>query len=102
MKFSTTIFQQFRQPPYSQSLPCLNGQILTEVFNMAMRNAKVKDIADFFNKLVAAGKGEYWVDASTQDGASYDLWVSDENKDSDYSNGIAVVHDIIKSVTIGE
>lgn len=26
----------------------------------------------------------------------------DENKDSDYSNGIAVVHDIIKSVTIGE
>lgn len=69
---------------------------------MASRYAKVKDIADFFNKLVANGKGDYYVDASTQDGGSYDIWVSDENKDSEYSSGIAVVNDIIKSVTIGE
>ena len=69
---------------------------------MASRNAKVKDIADFFNRLVAEGKGDYWVDASTQDGACYDRCVSDENKDNDYCNGIAVVYDKLKLVTIGD
>ena len=44
---------------------------------MASRYAKVKDIADFFNRLVANGKGDYFVDASTQDGACYDIFVSD-------------------------
>lgn len=52
----------------------------------------MKTLADYF-----VGKN-----VSIYPGSSYDLWVSDENKDSDYSNGIAVVHDIIKSVTIGE
>lgn len=69
---------------------------------MASRFAKVQDVADFFNKLVAKGKGNYWVNVSAPDGDSYDLWVSDENKDSEYCNGFAVVDDIIKSVTIGE
>ena len=69
---------------------------------MASRNAKVKDIADFFNKLVANGKGDYNVEASTQDGASYDLFVSEENKDDEQCNGIAYVYDNLKLVTIGE
>lgn len=32
---------------------------------MASREATVKDIADFFNRLVAEGKGNYKVDVAT-------------------------------------
>lgn len=69
---------------------------------MASKEATVKDIADFFNKLVAAGKGEYHVEASTQDGASYGLFVSEEHKDDEQCNDIAYVYDNLKLVSIGE
>lgn len=69
---------------------------------MATKEATVKDIADFFNRLVAKGKGDYKVDASTQDGASYSIYISDEHKDSEQCNGIAYVYDKLKLVSIGE
>ena len=66
------------------------------------RKATVKDIADFFNNLVAEGKGDYAVDATTMDGASYDLFVREDAADYELCNGIACVYDKIKLVTIGE
>lgn len=67
-----------------------------------MTKATVKDMADFFNALVAKGKGDYLVEASTQDGASYDLFVDPIHKDNEQCNGIAYVYNKLKLVSIGE
>ena len=72
------------------------------------REATVKDIADFFNKLVAEGKGHYKVDVATPDGDSYDLNVSETNKNDPFgiayeqNNSIAYVYDKLKIVSIGD
>lgn len=39
--------------------------------------ATVKDLADWFNKLVADGKGDYRVDVDDNMGGSYDLFKAD-------------------------
>ena len=54
--------------------------------------ATVKDMADFFNMLVAQGKGNYDVAVNTQDGASYGLSVGN----------IAKVYDDINTIGIGD
>jgi hypothetical protein len=75
---------------------------------MASREATVKDIADFFNRLVAEGKGTYKVDVATPDGDSYDLFLSETNKNDPYgvayeqNNSIAYVYDKLKVVSIGD
>ena len=72
------------------------------------REATVKDIADFFNRLVAEGKGNYKVDVATPDGYSYDLNISETNKNDPYgiayeqNNSIAYVYDKLKIVSIGD
>jgi hypothetical protein len=72
------------------------------------REATVQDIADFFNKLIAEGKGNYKVDVATPDGDSYDLFVGETNKNDPYglayeqNNSIAYVYNKLKIVSIGD
>lgn len=60
----------------------------------------VQDMADFFNKLVAEGKGAYEVDVYKQDGGSYYslTYVEGGNK----ARAIANVYDKLKSIAIGD
>lgn len=55
--------------------------------------ATVKDLADWFNKLVSEGKGDYVVDVDDNFGGSYPLV-----KDTRYGT----VFDNSKSVSIGD
>lgn len=75
---------------------------------MASKEVTVKDVADFFNRLVAKGKGCYKVDVATPDGDSYDLHKSEMDVNDPYGvayeqcNGIAYVYDKLKIVSIGD
>lgn len=75
---------------------------------MASKEVTVKDVADFFNRLVAEGKSSYKVDVSTSDGNSYDLHKSEMSVNDPYGvfyeqcNGIAYVYDKLKIVSIGD
>lgn len=64
--------------------------------------ATVKDMADFFNMLVAQGKGDYDVAVNTQDGASYGLSVSHVKEGVDKYYNVAKVYDDIKTIGVGD
>ena len=61
-----------------------------------MKFATVKELADWFNKLVADGKGDYRVNVDDNMGGDYDLY--------DLFNGdrYGAVFDEYKTVSIGD
>lgn len=67
-----------------------------------MAQAKVKDLAEYFVKLVELGKGEYDVSVNDNCGGCYSLSKFDGLNSLGLNEGIGVTYDSIKNFTIGD
>lgn len=67
-----------------------------------MAQAKVKDLAEYFVKLVELGKGEYDVAVNDNCGGCYSLSKFDGLNSLGLNEGIGVTYDSIKNFTIGD
>lgn len=67
-----------------------------------MAQAKVKDLAEYFTKLVELGKGEYEVSVNDNCGGCYSLCKYDSVNSLGLVDGIGVAYDGCKNFTIGD